>query len=160
MLYTSVLFSLFFLFLPDTWQLWLSHVGKIGYGTVSEALAYKLPFVFVRRDYFNEEPFLRNMLEVKTSLSITLHKWYFRLYKTVIQVPWHAVLYALLSLKKQHYQCGIEMIRRDLLTGHWKPYLLRALTLKPCYDRPINGGEVIYFPLPGAIFVNVIWKLN
>uniref|UniRef100_A0A453NA86 Galactokinase N-terminal domain-containing protein n=1 Tax=Aegilops tauschii subsp. strangulata TaxID=200361 RepID=A0A453NA86_AEGTS len=79
-------------------------LGKIGYGTVSEALAYKLPFVFVRRDYFNEEPFLRNMLE--------------------------------------HYQCGIEMIRRDLLTGHWKPYLLRALTLKPCYDRPINGGEV------------------
>lgn len=38
--------------------------GKIGYGTFSEALAYKLPFVFVRRDYFNEEPFLRNMLEV------------------------------------------------------------------------------------------------
>ena len=43
-----------------------SNVGKIGYGTVSEALAYKLPFVFVRRDYFNEEPFLRNMLEVET----------------------------------------------------------------------------------------------
>lgn len=39
--------------------------GKIGYGTVSEALAYKTPFVFVRRDYFNEEPFLRNMLEVQ-----------------------------------------------------------------------------------------------
>ncbi|KAJ7521489.1 hypothetical protein O6H91_19G056700 [Diphasiastrum complanatum] len=38
-------------------------LGKIGYGTVSEALAYKVPFVFVRRDYFNEEPFLRNMLE-------------------------------------------------------------------------------------------------
>ncbi|XP_076928485.1 L-arabinokinase-like [Bidens hawaiensis] len=38
-------------------------IGKIGYGTVSEALAYKLPVVFVRRDYFNEEPFLRNMLE-------------------------------------------------------------------------------------------------
>ena len=33
---------------------------------MSEALAYKLPFVFVRRDYFNEEPFLRNMLEVET----------------------------------------------------------------------------------------------
>jgi L-arabinokinase len=45
-------------------------LGKIGYGTVSEALAYKLPFVFVRRDYFNEEPFLRNMLEVETSRSI------------------------------------------------------------------------------------------
>jgi uncharacterized pyridoxamine 5'-phosphate oxidase family protein len=39
--------------------------GKIGYGTVSEALSYKVPFVFVRRDYFNEEPFLRNMLEVQ-----------------------------------------------------------------------------------------------
>ncbi|PKA51422.1 L-arabinokinase [Apostasia shenzhenica] len=79
-------------------------LGKIGYGTVSEALAYKLPFVFVRRDYFNEEPFLRNMLE--------------------------------------YYQGGVEMIRRDLLTGHWKPYLERALTLRPCYDGGINGGEV------------------
>jgi hypothetical protein len=47
------------------------------------------------------------------------------------------------SITKQHYQCGIEMIRRDLLTGHWKPYLLRAITLQPCYDGPINGGEVI-----------------
>lgn len=79
-------------------------LGKIGYGTVSEALAYKIPFVFVRRDYFNEEPFLRNMLE--------------------------------------YYQCGVEMIRRDLLTGHWIPYLERALKLNPCYDLPINGGEV------------------
>ncbi|KAL5729490.1 L-arabinokinase [Ranunculus cassubicifolius] len=79
-------------------------LGKIGYGTVSEALAFKLPFVFVRRDYFNEEPFLRNMLE--------------------------------------YYQCGVEMIRRDLLTGHWAPYLLRAVTLNPCYEGGINGGEV------------------
>ncbi|OMO61941.1 hypothetical protein CCACVL1_23123 [Corchorus capsularis] len=79
-------------------------LGKIGYGTVSEALAYKLPFVFVRRDYFNEEPFLRNMLE--------------------------------------YYQSGVEMIRRDLLTGHWKPYLERAISLKPCYEGGINGGEV------------------
>lgn len=80
-------------------------LGKIGYGTVSEALAYKLPFVFVRRDYFNEEPFLRNMLE--------------------------------------YYQGGVEMIRRDLLTGHWAPYLERALTLNPCYEGGINGGEVV-----------------
>lgn len=79
-------------------------LGKIGYGTVSEALAYKLPFVFVRRDYFNEESFLRNMLE--------------------------------------YYQGGVEMIRRDLLTGHWKPYLERALSLKPCYEGATNGGEV------------------
>ncbi|XP_031375434.1 L-arabinokinase-like isoform X1 [Punica granatum] len=79
-------------------------LGKIGYGTVSEALAYKLPFVFVRRDYFNEEPFLRNMLE--------------------------------------YYQAGVEMIRRDLLVGHWKPYLEHAINLKPCYEGGINGGEV------------------
>jgi L-arabinokinase len=79
-------------------------LGKIGYGTASEALAYKLPFIFVRRDYFNEEPFLRNLLE--------------------------------------HYQSSIEMTRRDFLHGHWKPYLLRALTLQPCYDGPTNGGEV------------------
>ncbi|XP_026458266.1 L-arabinokinase-like [Papaver somniferum] len=79
-------------------------LGKIGYGTVSEALAYRLPFVFVRRDYFNEEPFLRNMLE--------------------------------------YYQGGVEMIRRDLLTGHWAAYLERAISLKPCYEGGINGGEV------------------
>ncbi|KAK6944666.1 GHMP kinase N-terminal domain [Dillenia turbinata] len=79
-------------------------LGKIGYGTVSEALAYKLPFVFVRRDYFNEEPFLRNMLE--------------------------------------YYQGGVEMIRRDLLMGNWAPYLQRAISLKPCYDGGVNGGEV------------------
>ncbi|KAG6391367.1 hypothetical protein SASPL_149121 [Salvia splendens] len=78
-------------------------LGKIGYGTVSEALAYKIPFVFVRRDYFNEEPFLRNMLEF--------------------------------------YQAGVEMIRRDLLTGHWGPYLEHALSLKPSYEGGINGGE-------------------
>ncbi|XP_010548967.1 PREDICTED: L-arabinokinase-like [Tarenaya hassleriana] len=79
-------------------------LGKIGYGTVSEALSYRLPFVFVRRDYFNEEPFLRNMLEF--------------------------------------YQCGVEMIRRDLLMGHWRPYLERAISLKPCYEGGTNGGEV------------------
>ncbi|KAG6591644.1 L-arabinokinase, partial [Cucurbita argyrosperma subsp. sororia] len=79
-------------------------LGKIGYGTVSEALAFKVPFVFVRRDYFNEEPFLRSMLE--------------------------------------YYQGGVEMIRRDLLTGQWKPYLERAISLKPCYEGGVNGGEV------------------
>jgi len=80
-------------------------LGKIGYGAASEVLAYKLPLVFVRRDYFNEEPFLRKLLE--------------------------------------HYQNSIEMIRSDFLAGHWKPYLLRALTLRPCYNGPINGGEVV-----------------
>ncbi|KAK9803166.1 hypothetical protein WJX72_006956 [[Myrmecia] bisecta] len=39
-------------------------VGKIGYGTMSECLAHGRPLVFVRRDFFNEEPFLRKMLEM------------------------------------------------------------------------------------------------
>lgn len=43
--------------------------GKIGYGTASEALAMKKPFVFVRRDFFSEEPFLRKMLEVSRAHS-------------------------------------------------------------------------------------------
>ncbi|CAN4085020.1 unnamed protein product [Withania somnifera] len=79
-------------------------LGKIGYGTTSEALAYKVPLVFVRRDYFNEEPFLRNMIE--------------------------------------NYQAGVEMIQRDFLTGCWAPYIERAITLKPCYDGGVNGGEL------------------
>lgn len=33
---------------------------------VSECLAHKRPLVFVRRDFFNEEPFLRKKLEVTT----------------------------------------------------------------------------------------------
>ncbi|XLU99140.1 hypothetical protein S245_013480, partial [Arachis hypogaea] len=61
-------------------------IGKLGYGSVSEALAYKCPFVF-------------------------------------------------------HYQGGIEMSRNDLLSGHWKPYLERTMSLKPCYEESINGGE-------------------
>ena len=35
----------------------------MGYGSVSECLAAERPLVFVRRDHFNEEPFLRNLLE-------------------------------------------------------------------------------------------------
>ena len=30
-------------------------LGKVGYGTVSEAVAHLKPFVWVRRDYFNEQ---------------------------------------------------------------------------------------------------------
>lgn len=37
------------------------------------------------------------------------------------------------------------MIRRDLLTGHWLPYLERAISLKPCYEGGIDGGEVLLF---------------
>jgi len=90
-------------------------LGKIGYGAASEVLAYKLPLVFVRRDYFNEEPFLRKLLE--------------------------------------HYQNSIEMIRSDFLAGHWKPYLLRALTLRPCYNGPINGGEVFFLHIPNILLI-------
>ncbi|KAM3694080.1 hypothetical protein ACB098_07G030800 [Castanea mollissima] len=79
-------------------------LGKIGYGTVSEAMAYKLPFIFIRRDYFNEEPYLREMLE--------------------------------------YYQGGVEMARRDMLSGCWIPYLERAVSLKPCYEGGTNGGEL------------------
>ena len=38
----------------------LSPLGR--YGTTSEALAHGTPFIFVRRDYFNEEPFLLQLL--------------------------------------------------------------------------------------------------
>ena len=42
-------------------------MGKIGYGTTSECLAHHRPMVFLRRDFFNEEPFLRNLLELNDS---------------------------------------------------------------------------------------------
>jgi len=34
------------------------------------------------------------------------------------------------------------MIRRDLLSGNWTPYLERAVSLKQCYEGGTNGGEV------------------
>ena len=39
-------------------------LGKIGYGTTSECLGHGTPLIFIRRDYFNEEPFLRKQLEM------------------------------------------------------------------------------------------------
>ncbi|KAK6152151.1 hypothetical protein DH2020_014786 [Rehmannia glutinosa] len=76
-------------------------LGKIGYGTASEALAYK-----------------------GNQLSFKLPSTYVISYK-------------------QYFQCGVEIIRRDLLTGRWAPYIERAITLRPCYEADINGGEVV-----------------
>jgi L-arabinokinase len=39
------------------------HHLQVGYGSVSECLAVEKPLVFVRRDHFNEEPFLRTLLK-------------------------------------------------------------------------------------------------
>lgn len=54
------------------------------------------------------------------------------------------------------------MIRRDLLSGCWAPYLERAVTLKPCYDGGIDGGEVdcenslYYYIIPSFTFKMLI----
>ncbi|GJR45923.1 L-arabinokinase-like protein [Tanacetum coccineum] len=135
-------------------------LGKIGYGTVSEALAYKLPFVFVRRDYFNEEPFLRNMLEsMGRTGRVDLETLSIPSIKCVLEEDrWicttgHCEAYLettslRTSLKPSYHgrvkwwSGGVEMIRRDLLTGHWRPYLERATSLKPSYDGGVNGGQV------------------
>jgi L-arabinokinase len=89
-------------------------LGKIGYGTVSETLACNTPLVFVRRDHFNEEPFLRKMLEFNRG--------------------------------------GVEMNRRDFLSGRWVPYLERALVIRPNFSGPVNGGEVAYSYQPLSLF--------
>ena len=49
------------------------------------------------------------------------------------------------------------MIRRDLLTGHWLPYLEPAISLKPCYEGGINGGEVF---LLAKIFYSCIFHCS
>jgi L-arabinokinase len=89
-------------------------LGKIGYGTVSETLSCNTPLVFVRRDHFNEEPFLRKMLEFNRG--------------------------------------GVEMNRRDFLSGRWVPYLERALVIRPSFSGPVNGGEVGYSYQPLSFF--------
>lgn len=69
------------------------------------------------------------------------------------------ILLNLTSCLMQFYQCGVEMIRRDLLTGHWKPYIDRAMSLKPCYTGGVNGGEVYSVPvfLVSMMFVEVFY---
>ena len=37
-------------------------LGKVGYGTASEAVAHNKPFVYIRRDFFNEQPFLVKLI--------------------------------------------------------------------------------------------------
>jgi len=51
-------------YLPDLINASDCVMGKIGYGATSECLAHGKPLVFVRRDHFNEEPFLRKLLEM------------------------------------------------------------------------------------------------
>eukprot|EP00899_Mesostigma_viride_P004106 jgi/Mesvir1/13697/Mv02130-RA.2 len=60
-------------YIPDLMVACDCLLGKIGYGTSSEVLAYRVPFVFVRRDYFNEEPFLRKMIEIAKG-AVEMHR--------------------------------------------------------------------------------------
>lgn len=50
-------------FVPDLVAASDAVIGKVGYGSASECLAVERPLVFVRRDHFNEEPFLRRLLQ-------------------------------------------------------------------------------------------------
>lgn len=50
--------------LPRTYLGYLSAAAVHHRSIVSECLAHSRPLVFVRRDFFNEEPFLRKKLEV------------------------------------------------------------------------------------------------
>lgn len=47
---------------PDLIQASDVVLGKLGYGMSSEVLAHSTPVVFIRREWFNEEPFLRRLL--------------------------------------------------------------------------------------------------
>lgn len=46
------------------WEFHMALLLLCSCSTMSECLAHARPLVFVRRDFFNEEPFLRKMLEV------------------------------------------------------------------------------------------------
>ncbi|KAL0052130.1 hypothetical protein WJX82_008344 [Trebouxia sp. C0006] len=92
-------------FIPDLVNAANCALGKIGYGTTSECLGHGTPFIFIRRDYFNEEPFLRKQLEV--------------------------------------HGLGMEMKRRDFLSGNWAPFLSKTLTMESNFNEATNGAEVV-----------------
>ena len=70
-------------------------LGKIGYGSVSESLVHGKPFIFVRRDFFNEEPFLRKQLEIY-GLAVEIKR------RDFLQGNWHAFLQHASTLKSTY----------------------------------------------------------
>eukprot|EP01038_Epipyxis_sp_PR26KG_P012134 gene12134-16245_t len=73
---------------------------KLGYGTVSECLAHKIPLIYVPRSSWPEEEFLKNFMET---------------YDALVEMPetelfegkWHS--YLALALKKKHSSWSIEI---------------------------------------------------
>jgi hypothetical protein len=115
----------------------------------------KKPFVFVRRDYFSEEPFLRKMLEVSAPLSAVggypppaghahRHVRAGGPYQCLIPFPAAGVIS---HVKKrgfdvQIHRCAVEMKRQDFFEGRWQPYLDRAAVIQPNYSGRLDGGKV------------------
>lgn len=85
-------------------------VGKIGYGTVSEVLAHNKPLVFIRRDYFNEEPFLRKLLELNGA-AVEMRR------KNFLGGNWGPFLEHAITLEP-HYRYSANMLTRsDIVAG-------------------------------------------
>ena len=59
---------------------------------MSEALAHRKPLIFVRRDFFNEEPFLRKQLEIH-DMAVEIKK------RDFLQGNWQPFLLKALKLK-------------------------------------------------------------
>ena len=84
--------------------------GKIGYGTVSEAMAYKVPFIFIRRDYFNEEPYLREMLEVQ----LDAYQIYQKIYYSYNQLGSYLYMFCVNSITKVVWRWPEEICSVDV----------------------------------------------
>ena len=88
-------------------------LGKIGYGSLSESLVHGKPFVFVRRDFFNEEPFLRKQLEIY-GLAVEIKR------RDFLQGNWHAFLQHASTLKSTYrYTANTATASPDTLQGVW-----------------------------------------
>ena len=59
---------------------------------MSEALAHRKPLIFVRRDFFNEEPFLRKQLEIY-DMAVEIKK------RDFLQGNWQPFLLSALKLQ-------------------------------------------------------------
>eukprot|EP00958_Prasinococcus_capsulatus_P007434 scaffold695_cov384-Prasinococcus_capsulatus_cf.AAC.15 len=84
-------------YIPDLLNASDAMLGKIGYGTTSEALAHNVPLIFIRRDYFNEEPFLRKLLQ-HHSCSVEMSRRDFH------SGNWSSYLLRALRIKPQYHE--------------------------------------------------------
>ncbi|KAL3147999.1 hypothetical protein ABBQ38_014294 [Trebouxia sp. C0009 RCD-2024] len=133
-------------FIPDMVYAADCVLGKIGYGTTSECLGHGTPLIFIRRDYFNEEPFLRKQLEVH-GLGVEMNR------RDFLAGNWAPFLLKTLTMESHFNEAtnGAEVVARML--EHIARNKGYSPTPSPQGGHPTTGNSLDLegLPMGGAV---------